>query len=413
MNKSEHSRLILGTKNLMHSLRNARRHLPFLRNSFQLFCLCPKRLRLTILCLITLALLIGCTKANADLPPTQSSPDFLIATSQSMLSQTLEVTAFEVKPIREWKLYQVNGMAWAFNGDYFTVAGGNYGADSPDVFMYNIENANAIWSNEALTAWSVAYSPDDLVVAIPRFEGISLFDAMTGQKVEEIENTAFAEKGQNCINSGGIQFSSDGAQIITMNIDIHRGITSIYAWDAIANQCLGVVVEDEGVASNFKLSGNDKFIVLGLSGIGKDYGREVHVWNVETRKKVCRFKGAQPVAFTSNGDLIAAVRVDSSGEVDLWDAKSCQFLDTLPKTAGQVPSSLDFSPDGRLLAIGGSDTFQIWGVAERKLLFESQKLPNIVSVLTFSPDGHFILSKTDRANIDDEATITLWGVTRP
>jgi len=105
------------------------------------------------------------------------------------------------------------------------------------------------------------------------------------------------------------------------------------------------------------------------------------------------------IAFSPDGRLVASGGSDKM--VKIWEVHSGRVLRQLVGHA----FSVDFSPDGRLLASGGQDTtVKVWEISSGHLL---QTLSNPTGYLlstTFSPDGRLLAS----GSID--ATVKVWEV---
>lgn len=319
-------------------------------------------------------------------------------------------------PITEWKLYDIEDITWSMDSSSFAVLGNEKDDDVFGVYMYRTSGSEKKWFHKVDISFGLAVSPDNRVVAIPIFQRILiLLDQNIGDLIKEVNYYMLP----SCFGMDQIRYSPDGKKIFSLDgiAAIGHEYSEIYVWDVETEQCQGTLIREEGVAVDFELSRDGKFLVLGLNRIGKNADRQVHVWNVETRKQICSFKGAEPVAFAPDGSVIAAGSIDKQEDVGLWDAKTCQPLDVIRRqerkgAINQRGPSVGFSPDGKLLAIGGNETIQIWDVANRKLMFESEKLPNAVVILAFSPNGQFLLSETPRISADDKAIITLWSVSQ-
>jgi WD40 repeat protein len=142
----------------------------------------------------------------------------------------------------------------------------------------------------------------------------------------------------------------------------------------------------------------------------------VRLWNAETGQPVRTLDGAidwqLALAFSADGKQIAAGGYD--GKVRIWDIASGKktvdvFAGPVPPPKGPPPPinvvwSLAFSPDGKLLAIGGSegriDQFQ---PSDGKLLRTLPGHTGTVSALIFHPAGNVLISGSR------DRTIRLWN----
>ncbi|MEW6284795.1 MAG: hypothetical protein AB1509_01070 [Chloroflexota bacterium] len=314
-----------------------------------------------------------------------------------------------VTPIGEWKLYDVENITWSMDSLSFAVLGNEKDDNVFGVYMYRASDPGKDWFHKVDISFGLAFSPDNQVIAIPTFPLLILLDQNTGELIKEVGDY----KLQPCFGIEQIKYSSDGKKIFSLNTvaGIGNEYSEIFVWDSEGEQCQGSLIQEKGTAFNFELSQDGEFLVLGLSKIGKDAEQQVHVWDIGKKKIICSFPGGEPVSFSSRGNIIAAKNLNNQKDIDLWDSESCNFIVTIHSKIITKVYSADISPDGKLLAIGGSDAFQIWDVVSRKLMFESEKLPNAVKILAFSPNGNFLLTEMDRISMNDQAIITLWSVT--
>jgi WD40 repeat protein len=125
------------------------------------------------------------------------------------------------------------------------------------------------------------------------------------------------------------------------------------------------------------------------------------------------FHPASSVDYSPNGQLVAVGDYSPSDNIKLLHANDFSIAGTLPghtRAPGNGRTrSVRFSPNGELLASGGADdTVKIWRVADGSLvqtLFYGSSNMEILSV-EFSPDGHLIAA----ADGDNLSKIRIWDV---
>ncbi|MBY0524475.1 MAG: WD40 repeat domain-containing protein [Gemmataceae bacterium] len=117
---------------------------------------------------------------------------------------------------------------------------------------------------------------------------------------------------------------------------------------------------------------------------------------LDTRKEV-----VTTVQFSPDGKTLA---VAGSGDaVKLWEVESRKEIGLLPDTTGRV-GSVAFSPDGKRLATGGTGIVQVWSVATQAELLNLK--PGGGGRCAFSPKGNVLATSGPFT----EKTAILWDL---
>ncbi|MER5262718.1 helix-turn-helix domain-containing protein [Actinosynnema sp. NPDC002837] len=139
---------------------------------------------------------------------------------------------------------------------------------------------------------------------------------------------------------------------------------------------------------------------------------------------------AAGVAATATGDLLASIRPESDGTIELWDVSDPAHVTktaSLPKPDhpenrldGMGPRTVEFSPDGRTLAASGSTGLvYLWDVTDPRKPTLAVVVNTLVVVGTSPVARSVAFDSTSRLlavnhgwSSDLEATVSLWDLSR-
>jgi len=243
-------------------------------------------------------------------------------------------------------------------------------------FPYAVDNA-------------IAFSPDSSKLAASDGVRLALYDVASGKSQWAIQqglpylgygSMAFSPQGKILATGGtgtGVQegVTVDGRKILA------TGGSDLKLIDVATGKELAVLDHRMGECMAFSSDGN-------LLAVGY-YDNRVRFWDVATRRQVAEVHAQmgiiRGIALSPDGKKVA---VGCEGPIKLWRINRQGegiAMETPVLITEFQNSGFQFSPDSKLLAVGGR-AVRLWSTETPKVL---ATLP-IVACVAFSPDGKFL-----------------------
>jgi WD40 repeat protein len=286
-------------------------------------------------------------------------------------------------------------------------------------WAYRADGANFYWV-------AVAFGPDGKTVGVAGWEGIvRLLDAATGK--ERVPLPGHLQE------VGSLAITPDGKAAFTSGND-----ESLRLWDIATGKELRIVkapavnsydpekrkvVHPNGSIYSLQLTLDGKSLAVGQFGGSRIWdvndldlplpgdvvddgsgialapdaktvatlGRKLKLWDVRTRKLLSETAVAdgRNLCFSPDGRILA---VGGAKEVlRLYGVRTWQERAVLRGDGAQAVERMVFSPDGQLLAASGMDwRIDVWEVASGHLRRRIDRKENMMDALAFSPDGRYL-----------------------
>ncbi len=274
----------------------------------------------------------------------------------------------------------INEIAYSPDGTRLAVA------SRIGIWMYDTETGEALALLAPNTGVnSMSFSPDGQILATVNGSfRVHLWHATTGERLQTIRGVA---RNNYLFMLDNVVFSPDGNTLA-----VGSRSNALFLSDVNTGKQLHTLIESgygNGIKPPISFSPDGKILASHIwTYVDGEAKRYLFLWDVNTGEKLLQILTEDKLSFTvssisfsPDGSMLA---IGSGDEIRFWDVNTGETLQTL--TGHTSVKSISFSPDGSTLATASGDEIRFWDVNTRETL---QTLTGHTSVksISFSPDG--------------------------
>ena len=319
------------------------------------------------------------------------------------VARRIGVWLYDVETTRPLALFpaekQITSMSFSPDGTALACSERNYFGDQ--IKLWDVATGALNKTISAGNYWiqSVAFSPEGtLLAACSKDNDVILLDTLTGNRVATYEGELTSGSFEEPVS---LSFSPDGKLLALV-----FQTSSVKLWDVTTHTQIATLEGHTYQIASIAFSSDGAILASG------SWDQTINLWDVMTHRNFATLEGhtdrVNSVTFSNDGTTVVSASTDRT--VKLWDAETGANVETLQGHRVGV-GSVAFSPDG-ILASGLVDgSVKLWDVSARGVVANLEK-ESVVSSVAFSGDGRILaLGSHDRYNsvgLSDDKTVKLW-----
>jgi WD40 repeat protein len=316
------------------------------------------------------------------------SPDGQLAATISAGDGTLKLwNTADASLIRTINAFYGQGYSVAISPDGQIVAGGSdvvFGLDDATLKLWNSADGSLILNvnpGALYLVWSLAFSPDGSKLAAACGDGhLRVFNVSTGAVIHNL--TAHS------IQAFTVAWSPDESTLASGGSD-----NTARLWDAATGDLLHTLTGHTFFVASVAFSPDNSLLATG------SWDSTVKLWDVASGAEVGTLpatgeSAVYAVAWSPDGQLIAAGGSEATSDavIRLWDTDTQSLVGTLD---GHTSAVFDtgFALDGSFLISSGAEgVARLWDITTRTLLRQLGEVRGPVNAVAFSNAGQFFAS---------------------
>jgi WD40 repeat protein/uncharacterized caspase-like protein len=304
------------------------------------------------------------------------------------------VTGGDDRKIKLWEL-ETRSEIRTFSGNSSEVASVAFSPDGKRVIagsrsdydnlkLYDVETGNEIRTFTGHTSWvnSVAFTPDGkkIVSGSSQDKALNLWEVETGMLIRSFEG-----------NSRPFQvasLSSDSKRMVTGQGKYDQP-GEIRLWDLEMGKLIKTFTGHNDELRSIAISKDGKRILSGTAG----NERAIKLWNVDTGKEVKTFLGHNDYINSLDFSLDGKRIISTSGgknSLMIWDAESGKVIKAIDGLSSIYVSTI--SPDGTSFISGDGRDIIHWDALTGNKIKTFEGNETMIQALAFSPDGKTLVS---------------------
>jgi len=363
--------------------------------------------------------LMSCSPSNLIQQPTQtltSEPPTLSVAPTQVITNT-PVPLYKVIDKKNLNqlvlLYQ-----WDVEGLYFYRSANFWFSDSNQFIVPNsggvqsfkVDSFTPIWLLKSLNSDFTIDENDQVLINL---RGLQIFNKQ-GVGIQTIRTNKFCDgeepvsnyiaaiPGTNLVVTGHQDSSSD----FGLN-DSYDDKARLLIWDKSKNSCSELIKQFDGFLSSLSASYDGRYISYSVIIKTTNPAKAVtHLYNLDLQKETCELVGTSSM-FNRQNQL--AVYNPREKIISLITPSDCMTQIKF-NVGAEVINAFTINPSGELLAGITSNKIRLWDVQTGEKLREIDPEGHILSIIGFSPDGHFLITAKRADSLAEKDKVMLWGI---